>query len=332
VATMLVDTWGASVESKTFFDRELLERLLPALVHNQDGKKKSIPQNWGISTEFRRFEAMSAATTALTQGTLPSESSISISYITATISQYGSFVRGSEILDEQGFDPIISENAAQLGEQAGNTIDLLTRAVLAASGVTSVQYESVLTSPSRGSVGSGQYLSTTALRKAVRTLAANNAVPFIDGGKRRFHAITHPYAMYDLSADSVLSAAMQYGYGSTLENTKPSLTEGQIPAEIDVVGVRIFQSTNAYIAASAGLSGADVIGTLVYGQYAYGVIDLETQDMMNPRTYYVPAKASHSNPLAQWWTQGWKTAHTAVVLDTKRILRIEHVSSMKNAV
>lgn len=76
-------------EQKTFYDRTLLSRLLPNLVFQKYGQKKPVPKREGDTVNFRRFNSLTAATTALTEGVTPAGSSLSITAITATVAQYG---------------------------------------------------------------------------------------------------------------------------------------------------------------------------------------------------------------------------------------------------
>lgn len=76
-------------ETKKFYDLKLLERALPELVHAQFGQSRPIPPHQGVSINFRKFASLPAATSALTEGTPPSASTLSISTVAATVSQYG---------------------------------------------------------------------------------------------------------------------------------------------------------------------------------------------------------------------------------------------------
>jgi len=86
-------------ETKTFYDMRLLERALPELIHSQFGQSRPIPPNQGINIQFRKFASLPAATTALTEGTPPSASTLTISTVAATVSQYGE-KRRTQILSE----------------------------------------------------------------------------------------------------------------------------------------------------------------------------------------------------------------------------------------
>jgi len=77
-------------EVNNYYDRTLLERLLPLLVYTRFGQIRDIPRKSGTNTiKFRRYSSLSAATTALTEGITPVGSQLSITDITADVSRYG---------------------------------------------------------------------------------------------------------------------------------------------------------------------------------------------------------------------------------------------------
>src|SRR3990167_5738822 len=112
-----------SLELKQTYDRELLERALPRLVHANWGMKKPIPAKGGKSVEFRRMEAIAASTTALTEGTPPSVTNATFSSVSCTISQYGQYAQVSDLLEVQGFDPVLEEYVQNFGEAIGDSLD-----------------------------------------------------------------------------------------------------------------------------------------------------------------------------------------------------------------
>lgn len=79
-----------SDEVSAFYDRTLLERLLPNLVHTKFGQVRDIPRKSGSNTiKFRKYDALSTNTTALTEGTTPAGTQLSVTDITADVLQYG---------------------------------------------------------------------------------------------------------------------------------------------------------------------------------------------------------------------------------------------------
>lgn len=76
-------------EDKEYFVLKMLARAIPNLVHERWATNDYIPSNRGQSLEWRRMEALTISTTALTEGSLGSESIPTVTIVTATLSQYG---------------------------------------------------------------------------------------------------------------------------------------------------------------------------------------------------------------------------------------------------
>lgn len=313
---MAIYTMGTLTnESKTFYDLKLLERALPELVHGQFGQQRNIPPHQGILIQWRKFASLAATTRTLTEGTPPPAHSLSISTVSATVPQYGAVVDGSEIVATQTIDNVLTEVAMLLGENMGQTLDLIDRAALNAG--TTVQFAN--TAASRTDVGSGMFLDAGEIREAVRTLKRANAKTHTAG---RFIAIIHPDTWADLMGDGDILDAFQFA--GTRGAANPVFT-GELG---DFLGVKFVESTNAKIWASAGLSGADVYSTLFIGANAYGITEL---DAHSAQTYFVPPGGTHTDPLAQYWRNGWKAAHRCKILEETYMLRVEHNTSYKTA-
>lgn len=298
-----------SDEMKTFYDRVLLERATPMLVHTQFGQSRPIPRNGGKTIEFRRFASLGQSTTALTEGVTPSGQALSVSAITATIAQYGDFVEGSDLLDLTAIDPILTETAQLLGEQAGESIDAITRDILAAG--TSVQYAAGRAS--RATVAAGDNLTVDEIRKAVRTLKNNRARPIGDS----YVAIVGPNTTYDLQSDTMWQEAQKYAGSERLFN-------GEIGR---IFGVRFVETTEAVVFedAGAGTPAIDVYGTIILGANAYGMVPLTGQNLSF--IFKQVGSSGTADPLNQRWTSAWKTAFTAKILNDLFMLRVEHAVS-----
>jgi N4-gp56 family major capsid protein len=303
-------------------------------VYNKFGMQAGIPVHGGKSISFRRMEAVLGASYAaaynsggayasgplvLTEGTPGAAMDATWVQILATVSQYGGYILYSDLAEDQSIDPIVAESTENFGEAMKEGLDLVTRDVVTAG--SNVQYSS--TSLSRGAVGSGQYLSLTELRRAKRTLLSFNAKVVAKEGK--FVCITHPHALYDLEGDSNITNIWQYAGGRGLDTNQLFDTEiKDLP-----FGVRVYTTSLCRIFASLGLSGADVYGTVLFGDQWYGTINLEKM----PAKVIVKERGSAgtADPLNQLMSIGWKAAHAAAVLNQNMGVRIEHASSSKNA-
>ncbi len=294
-----------SDELKTFYDRTLLERAVPLLVHGQFGQERPIPRNGGKTIEFRRFTTLGASTTAITEGVTPSGQALAVTAIEATISQYGDFVEGSDLLDLTAIDPVLTETAMLLGEQAGESTDTIVRDILHAG--TTVQYANAATS--RVTVASGHILTVDEVRQAVRTLKNNKARPLSDGN---YVAIVGPSTTYDLQSDTKWVETANYAGGA-------QVFAGEIGR---IYGVRFVETTQAKSFAGAGAAAIDVHSTLVLGQNAYGMIPLAGAGL--EFIFKPTGSAGSADPLNQRWTSAWKVAFTARILNDLFMLRIEH--------
>lgn len=293
-------------EQKTFYERTLLERLLPNLVFASYGQKKPMPKKEGDTVNFRKFNSLGVATTPLTEGVTPDGNSLSITAITATVAQYGDYLQFSDKIDMVGIDPVITEANELLGEQAGLTIDTLVRDVVVAG--TNVQYAGGRAS--RATVAATDVLTSTEIKKAVRTLRKNFVKP-LSGGC--YVGIIGAYAEYDLMNDAKWEDVSKY-------NKAEQIFNGEIGR---LYGVRFVRAGNTKIWTGAGAASCDVHATMILGRDAYGVIDISGSS--KPEVIVKPHGSSGtSDPLNQRATSGWKCMFTTKILNDLCMVRIEH--------
>jgi len=319
MSTMTTSTGTLSQELRTFYDRNLLSRLLPQLVWALFGQPKPMPANEGQTVNFRRFASLSAATTPLVEGVTPVGNDLSVSAVTVTPAQYGDFIKISDILDFTAPDPILVEGGQLLAEQAANTIDQLVRDVVIAG--TTVQYAAGRAG--RASITSADKLNATEIQKAVRSLHVNKARKITSilnastgVGTKPVNAgyvgIVGPYGLYDLKQDSKFLTVEQYGSaaGGTLPNEVGALDE-----------VRFIRTDNLAVYTGAGSGGIDVHATIILAADAFGIVAPKgVENIIKPF-------GAGDDPLNQRATSGWKMFMKAVILQQLAILRIEHAVS-----
>lgn len=233
-----------SPEMKTFYDMTLIDEASANLVHDQFGQKRPIPQGRGKTIEFRKFAPLNKALIPLTEGVTPDGDNLSVSAITATVAQYGSYITQSDVLELTALDNTILEATKLLGRQAGLTLDTVTRNILNAG--TNVTYASKWSGSTEIPVSSRAALDATAVLKVdtvnqvVAKLRAVNA-PTINGD---YVAIIHPYVAYDLMRDPEWIESHKYAEPG-------NLYEGEIGK---IGGVRFVQSTEALVVDGADLA------------------------------------------------------------------------------
>lgn len=306
---------GYAAQLKPFYSKKLLTTFRQKNVFTKFGIKESIPAGGGKNLEKRRFEAIATSTTALTEGSAPAETNGTWTNATATVSQYGQWLRLTDVNTTQAFDKIVPANVENLSKTMAETLDTLTRDVLVAG--TNVQFAS--TAASRGAITASHYLTLAELREALRTLKNANAEPSAEAGNR-FAVLLGPKAMFDLQSDSELINIYMYGGERGSGNEIWDASFSTLP-----YGMRAFETTNVKVFTAAGLSGAqgavDVHTTLVVAEEAYMVVDYEA---MPAQVIVTPPIGGPADPLKQITVVGYKAAHGAAILNQSLMVRIEH--------
>lgn len=304
-----------------FYDRNLLERALPLLIHGNWAQVRDIPKNNSDVIKFRKYNALSVATTPLTEGVTPNGSSLSVTDSNATVLNYGDYVTLTDKLKMETEDPIETEATDILGEQSGETLDILTRDILAAG--TTIQYASTATQ--RTDVTAAMKMIAAEVREAVRTLKNNKArkiTSMVDPQvgynttpvDACYVGICHPNTSYDLKADSLFVPIEKYAAG---------LKGGALPGEIGKLDeVRFCETTQAKVFTAGGSGSVDVYGTLILGANAYGKTRISGEAMSVIRKQL--GSAGSADPLDQRATIGWKATYVTKILQQLFMLRIEH--------
>jgi N4-gp56 family major capsid protein len=300
-----------TTQQTTFYNRTLLERLLPELLFMKYGQKKPVPKKNGATVDFRKFARLETATTPLVEGVTPVGKAMSITNVTATVEGYGDFVEFSDFIDIVGIDPFVTETLEVLGEQAAETLDEVVRDVVAA-GTNVYRVNSRAT---RATMASGDNLDGATMRRARQVMARNNVKPIAGAGA--YIGIIHPDVSYDIMSDSAWINANQYA-GST------KLFDGEIGK---MYGVRYIESTKAPVFAGAGSGSIDVYGSIIIGANGYGIADIGGSS--KPETFVKQVgSAGSADPLNQRGSCGWRAYLAAVRLDELCILRVESAASV----
>lgn len=309
VITNVTNQNQLTAEDKTFYERALLERLLPQLNFYKDATKKKLPKNQGRTMNFRRFNSLTAPGSSLTEGVTPDGNDLNISVITATVAQEGDWVSISDLIQLTGIDPVVTETSELLGEEAGLVID--KRIQSAISNGTNVFYAGGATSRAGLESATTQYLTATDIKKIVRKLKNANAKRFADG---YYHMQVDPDIAYDLMGDSAWVDVSKYA--------KPEqMQKGELGK---MHGMKFFETTNLNIVdSSTGTNKIDVHIAFAYGKDAYACVELEN-GAGKPEIIIKPNGSSGSaDPLNQRASAGWKNCFTATITQPLALVRVE---------
>lgn len=307
-------------EYAAWYDRVLLDQSTPAYVYNRFAQVRDLPAGMGTDTvKFRKYGLLTAQTTALTEGVTPTGSQLSLTDVTATVLYYGDYVTLTDKVTIESIDPVLTETAGILGEQAGLTLDTLCRDVVAAG--TTIQYASTATA--NNEITAAMKFTRAEAKEAVRTLRGNNAKPItnmIDPSTgysttpigQSFVAICSEDTAFDLDDATGWIPVEKY----------PNKT-GVMPDEIGALGnIRFVMTTQAYVESGAGAGGVDVHYTIVFAKNAYAQTRISGHAMTN--IIKPLGSAGTADPLNQRQTSGWKAAYVAKILQQGWLVVVRH--------
>jgi N4-gp56 family major capsid protein len=300
--TQTTATGTLSAEMKTYYSDYLIDNAVPKLVHDQFGQKHPIPKNGGKQIEFRKYNPLPKLLTPLTEGVTPDGQSLTVTTLTAEVAQYGGYITLSDMLMLTAIDNNLVQATKLLGNQAGATLDTITREVL--NGGSNVVYAGGV--ESRSAVTGN--LTVDDIKKAVRALKNQNAEKIGDS----YVAIIHPDVTYDLTNDPTWQAVKDYD--------PQDWYEGEIGK---IAGVRFVETTEAKI-----FEGG-IYSTLVIGENAYGVTEIEGGGLEHIVKQL--GSAGTADALNQRATVGWKATKVAERLVEQFMVRIESKSTFEGA-
>ena len=226
-----------SSDMRTYYKDYLCDNANENLVHDQFGQKHPIPAGNGKTIEFRKYSPLPKATKPLAEGVTPDGQDLKVTTVSSTVSQYGGWVGIPDMIKLTALDNNMVQATEILGDQAGRTLDTVTREVL--NGGTNIMYAPIVKDgvatpvTSRASLTEDAKLSVDIILRAAAKLK-NNLAKTIDGS---YVAIIHPYVAYDLMRSAEWMEAHKYAAPENLFN-----------GEIGKIGnVRFVESNEAKI-------------------------------------------------------------------------------------
>lgn len=304
---------GLTPEMKVYYDRRLLARALPELVHARFGQRRGIPKHGGKTVEFRKFATLGVSKTPLTEGTPPSGQSAQVSAITATVAQFGDAIFFSDLVSTTTIDPVLEEFTDLLAEQASESIDEIIRDEMILG--TNVIYGGTSNTQTSDVAAGDDFDDIDLIRLAVLTLVQGRAKK-INGA---WQAIISPEVAHDIQGTQEWLDAQLGG-----ERTG-RVQDGSMGM---LYGVKFWVSDKAYVAAD-GTTNAEVHRSLFLGANAYGIVDLAGHNL---QTIFKPlGSAGSADPLNQKGSMGWKTTFTARILNDNYIVRVETTATQPSA-
>jgi N4-gp56 family major capsid protein len=311
-------------EVNNFYDRTLLLRAVALFVHTRWAQVRDIPKNAGTKTiKFRRYGNLTAATTPLSEGVTPAGSQLAVTDITAVVAQYGDYVTVSDVLTWESEDAVLMEAAEIEGDQAGDTLDQLTRDILNA-GTGAIYSGSGNTQTS--DVAAGDVISYGNLDTACLNLKNNKAKPITRqiNPSTGYNTTPIPACFIGIIHPEITAKVATFTGWTPVEKypNQTGVMEGEVGSySANGSKIRFVETTNAKIKTSAGTGSIDVYCTLILAQNAYGISRISGEAMKN--IVKPLGSAGSADPLDQRATSGWKATFVAKILNEDYLQRIE---------
>jgi N4-gp56 family major capsid protein len=291
---------------QVFYDRVLLKRAQPYLIHEKAAQTRNMNKKSGDQIKFRRYASLTPATTPLTEGVTPPGQQAAKTDLTAQVKQYGDYLHVSDWVDLTNQDSTLTEFAEILGEQMGKTRDALCRDILAATA---------------SAINVSGALNTSDLDTAIKTLVNNDA-----------QFVTSMIRPGSGEASVPVSAAFWAMSHSELLDDWKGLT-GWIPvrkyAKMDDVQeaewgayeqCRVMMSSQGF----KDTSLTHYYKIPIVGKNAYGVTEIEGGSAKNIVKPF--GSGGTEDPLNQRATSGWKMTYVARILNDNFMIKLDNVS------
>lgn len=290
----------------TFYDRVLLERALPFLIHDMFAQVRNIPAKSGNTIKFRRYSSLTTATTPLTEGQTPNGQKLAKTDLTAQVQFYGDFVTITDVIDLTVEDAVLTVEAELLGEQMGETRDELTKDMLAAT--------ASLTNATSGSNGdTPTEINKTDIQTVVSALLGNKARMLrnvVTAGRGQGTTPVRAAFWGTIHSDLITP---------DLEDVQEFLHTSKYPSQNDVLesewgatgNVRWVYSTNAEKTTGNSSNAADTYKLNIIGRNSYAITSITGGNVRN----IVKNFGSGEDPLNQRATSGWKMAYVSRILN-----------------
>ena len=282
-----------------YYEKKTLEYVKENLVGLRYGQRFRLPPHSGRTAVFTRFEPLPVSTTPWTdQPTPPSGASISTNQVQVQVQEYGNYIDLDEFTDVTSFTPLVDQAGDLLSYNAQQTLDTVVMNELTTG--TNVLYAGGVSQ--RADLIGDKKITKTEIRKAVNMLQRNNIPTFPDG---YYVCLLHPDKTIDLFSDQEL---IQMSVAK-----KEALERGFVG---EFAGVKFYVSTTLPIVPNGNsTTPADVYLTVIFGQDAYGIVDLDGTTLQMVQT--------NLDKLGRVKTIGWKAYFTVKRLYEPAIVRIE---------
>ena len=295
---------------REYYDRLLLMTAYPALVHTRFAQKRMLPKKNGDTIVFRRYSRLDTVPVPLVDGVTPPGAALSATDISARVDFYGNFVTITNQVEMTVEDRVLNESARLLAQNMAQTMDEVTRDVLAST-------SSVLQCSNGTNGNTPTELTKADLDSAIKTLLGNDA-----------EMISEVITGTDAFGTAPVRPAF-WGYIDTdllddLEAVANFLSSANYPNNQRVLDNEWGSTSNIrWLYTSVGsVSAASpaVYNNFIIGKEAYAVVHLGSES----GDFYVEplGSAGSADPLHQRGSVGWQHPFVSRILNDAFMLNL----------
>lgn len=250
----LTSTGSLAHLASVYYKKKGLDRLMKKFVFREACIDDMLPKQVGRTVQFFRYSNFAAVTTPTTEGTVGTSETMTSRTLSATVSQYTSFITVSDLLEDTALDPIVQNASELLGYQAGLTVDTICRNIIdAETGALSTML--------------GATFKVADLRNQRSQLQAVDVEPAMNS---EFFCIMHPFVSFDLVNDPAAGGLADI-FKYTQPGSTPLVKYEDRGVVTHVAGCKVIESTNVKITSGS----PNKYRVYVFGKNAVGAVDLE---------------------------------------------------------
>jgi len=295
---------------REYYDRLLLMTAYPELVYTRFGQKRILPKKMGDTIVFRRYAKLDTVPVPLKDGITPPGTPLSVTDIRATVSFYGNFVVITDQVELTVEDRVLNESSRLLAQNLAQTIDEVTRDVLAST-------SSVLACSEGSNGNTPTELTKADIDSAVQTLLSNDAsmISEMISGTNRFATAPTRKAFWGFIDTELLDDLEAVSNFQNVANY--SRPQDAVDGEWGSTGNVRWLMTSVGSKSSAS---TPVYNNIIVGKEAYGVVHLGSET----GEFYVEPRGSSgsSDPLHQRGSVGWSHPYVARLLNDSYIINL----------
>lgn len=290
---------------REYFDRVLLMTAFPYLIHTRFAQRRNLPEKEGDTIVFRRYSRLPSAVVPIVDGVTPPGVPLSVDDIKARVSWYGRYVTITNQVQYTVQDRVLSEAAELIAQNMGESLDIVTRDVLAStSSVMSCEFGSNGSTPTE--------LTDEDLAAVVQRLLGNDARMISKVVKATDQYATNPIrpSFWGFLSTDLIDDLQDLPSFTSTTNYPGDQSKTILDAEwgsTDNIRWLISSITSVSSATPA------VFNNIIVAQEAYGVVNLGSEAgklIVKPL-----GSAGSADPLDQRSTVAWSQPFVARILN-----------------